>query len=162
MQIVAKENGWAMFSTMQNHYNLLYREDERELIPVCRQYGVSLIPYSPLAGGHLAHTGWDSGSRRSSSDKVLKDKYDRAKENDLQIIGRVHELSERYGVSMSQIALAWHFAKGVTAPIVGGTKISHLEEAIASTELTLKDDDVKYLEELYRPHEIVGALTPEN
>ncbi len=162
MQIVAKENGWTMFSTMQNHYNLLYREDERELIPVCRQYGVSLIPYSPLAGGHLAHTGWDSGSRRSSSDKVLKDKYDRAKENDLQIIGRVHELSERYGVSMSQIALAWHFAKGVTAPIVGGTKISHLEEAIASTELTLKDDDVKYLEELYRPHEIVGALTPEN
>ncbi len=162
MQIVAKENGWTMFSTMQNHYNLLYREDERELIPICRQYGVSLIPYSPLAGGHLAHTGWDSGSKRSSSDKVLKDKYDRAKDNDLQIIGRVHELSERYGVSMSQIALAWHFAKGVTAPIVGGTKISHLEEAIASTELTLKDDDVKYLEELYRPHEIVGALTPEN
>ncbi len=162
MQIVAKENGWTMFSTMQNHYNLLYREDERELIPICRQYGVSLIPYSPLAGGHLAHTGWDSGSKRSSSDKVLKDKYDRAKDNDLQIIGRVHELSERYGVSMSQIALAWHFAKGVTAPIVGGTKISHLEEAIASTELTLKDDDVKYLEELYRPHEIVGALTPES
>lgn len=162
MQIVAKENGWVMFSTMQNHYNLLYREDERELIPICRQYGVSLIPYSPLAGGHLTHTGWDSGSKRSSSDKVLKDKYDRAMDNDLQIIGRVHELSERYGVSMSQIALAWHFAKGVTAPIVGGTKISHLEEAIESTELTLKDDDVRYLEELYRPHEIVGALMPEN
>ncbi|MBR2255531.1 MAG: aldo/keto reductase [Candidatus Methanomethylophilaceae archaeon] len=159
MQIVAEKNGWRLFSTMQNHYNLLYREDERELIPVCRQYGVSLIPYSPLAGGHLTHTGWTSESMRSSTDKVLKDKYDRAKDNDLQIIGRVHELSERYGVSMSQISLAWHFAKGVTAPIVGGTKRKHMEEAIAATELRLSADDVRYLEELYLPHEVVGALS---
>ena len=159
MQNIADRNGWTRFSTMQNHYNLLYREDERELIPVCRQYGVSLIPYSPLAGGHLTHPGWESGSSRSGSDRVLKDKYDRAKKNDLQIIGRVQELSERYGVSMSQIALAWHYAKGVTAPIVGGTKIRHMEEAIEATELSLKDDDVRYLEELYRPHEIVGALS---
>ena len=159
MPNIADRNGWTRFSTMQNHYNLLYREDERELIPVCRQYGVSLIPYSPLAGGHLTHPGWESKSSRSGSDRVLKDKYDRAKENDLQIIGRVQELSERYGVSMSQIALAWHYAKGVTAPIVGGTKIRHMEEAIEAAELSLKDDDVRYLEELYRPHEIVGALT---
>ncbi len=158
MQIAAERNGWAMFSTMQNHYNLLYREDERELIPICRQYGVSLIPYSPLAGGHLAHTGWTSGSLRSSTDRVLADKYDRAKENDLQIIERVHELSVRYGVSMSQVSLAWHFAKGVTAPIVGGTKVSHMEDAIASIELKLSDDDIEYLEEPYLPHEIVGAL----
>jgi len=158
MQITAERNGWARFSTMQNHYNLLYREDERELIPICRQYGVSLIPYSPLAGGHLAHTGWTSGSMRSSTDGVLADKYDRAKDNDLRIIDRVHELSLRYGVSMSQISLAWHFAKGVTAPIVGGTKKSHMEEAIASVDLRLSDDDVRYLEEPYVPHEIVGAL----
>jgi len=95
---------------------------------------------------------------RSSTDKVLADKYDRAKDNDLLIIDRVHELSVRYGVSMSQISLAWHFAKGVTAPIVGGTKKSHMEGAIASTELKLSEDDVRYLEEPYAPHEIVGAL----
>ena len=78
--------------------------------------------------------------------------------NDMEIIGRVHELSERYGVSMSQIALAWHFSKGVTAPIVGGSKISHLEEAIGAVDIELKPDDIRYLEEPYRAHEVVGAL----
>jgi aryl-alcohol dehydrogenase-like predicted oxidoreductase len=116
MQIAAEKNGWTLFSAMENHYNLLYREDERELIPVTKQYGVSLMPYSPLAGGHLAHTGWKSDSKRSKTDKVLHNKYDRAKENDLQIIERVNNLAEKYNVSMTQIALAWHFAKGVTSP----------------------------------------------
>ena len=158
LQMIAERNGWEMFSTMQNHYNLLYREDERELIPVCRQYGVSLIPYSPLASGHLSHPQWDYGSKRDTTDSVRKGKYDQAKENDMEIIGRVHELSERYGVSMSQIALAWHFSKGVTAPIVGGSKISHLEEAIGAVDIELKPDDIRYLEEPYRAHEVVGAL----
>ena len=158
MQVLADENGLTRFSTMQNHYNLLYREDERELIPICEQYGVSRIPYSPLAGGHLAHSGWSTDSVRSRTDKVLKDKYDGSKDNDMEIIERVEELSKSYDVPMSQIALAWHFKKGVTAPIVGGTKVSHLNDAIASVDLDLKDDDVKYLEEPYRPHTIVGAL----
>lgn len=158
MQVLADENGLTRFSTMQNHYNLLYREDERELIPICEQYGVSRIPYSPLAGGHLAHSGWSTDSARSRTDKVLKDKYDGSKDNDMEIIERVEELSKSYDVPMSQIALAWHFKKGVTAPIVGGTKVSHLNDAIASVDLDLKDDDVKYLEEPYRPHTIVGAL----
>jgi len=158
MQVLADANGLTRFSTMQNHYNLLYREDERELIPICEQYGVSRIPYSPLAGGHLAHSGWSTDSARSRTDKVLKDKYDGSKDNDMEIIERVEELSKSYDVPMSQIALAWHFKKGVTAPIVGGTKVSHLNDAIASVDLDLKDDDVKYLEESYRPHTIVGAL----
>ena len=158
MQVLADANGLTRFSTMQNHYNLLYREDERELIPICEQYGVSRIPYSPLAGGHLAHSGWSTDSARSRTDKVLKDKYDGSKDNDMEIIERVEELSKSYDVPMSQIALTWHFKKGVTAPIVGGTKVSHLNDAIASVDLDLKDDDVKYLEEPYRPHTIVGAL----
>lgn len=143
---------------MENHYNLLYREDERELIPITKQYGVSLMPYSPLAGGHLTHTGWDSDSRRSQTDKVLHNKYDRAKDNDLQIIRRVSDLAEKYQVSMTQIALAWHFAKGVTAPIVGATNPEHFEDAVKSIDLDLTPEDIAYLEEPYRPHEIVGAL----
>ena len=159
MQMAAERNGWAKFSTMQNHYNLLYREDEREMIPICKQMGVSLIPYSPLAGGHLAHPAWIYDSERNGTDKILKDKYDSYKENDMQIIGRLTELSKEYDLPMSQIALAWHFRKGVTAPIVGGTKASHLMDAIASVDVVLKDGDVWYLEEPYHPHEIVGALT---
>ncbi len=158
MQICAEEHGWTGFSTMQNHYNLLYREDERELIPVCRQYGVSLIPYSPLASGHLAHPAWESGSARSLTDGVRRDKYDRARENDMEIVSRVSEVAGRYGVKMAQIALAWHFAKGVAAPIVGGSRISHLEDAVGAVGLRLRQDDVRYLEEPYRPHEVVGAL----
>ena len=107
MQIITEKNGWTQFSTMQNHYNLLYREDERELIPVCKQYGVSLVPYSPFAAGHLTRSTWDnSASERSMSDKVARSKYDASRAHDEQIIKRVHELSLRYGVSMAQIL--WH------------------------------------------------------
>ena len=158
MQIAAEKNGWTLFSTMQNHYNLIYREDERELIPVCRQYNVSLIPYSPLAGGHLTHIGWESGSKRSNTDKVIREKYDADKENNLLIIDRVNELAEKYNVSMTRIALAWQFARGVAAPIVGATKADHFEDAVHAVELSLPDEDVKYLESAYVPHKIVGAL----
>ena len=158
MQICAEKNGWTKFSTMQNHYNLLYREDERELIPICRQYNVSLIPYSSLAGGHLTHKGWESGSKRSDTDKVLKDKYDPEKENNLQIVERVSELAEKHGVTMTEIALAWHYAKGVAAPIVGATKVPHFDDAVRAVDLSLSDEDIKYLEEAYKPHRVVGAL----
>lgn len=158
MQIAAEKNGWTLFSTLQNHYNLLYREDERDLIPVAQQYGVSLIPYSPLAGGHLTHPEWESGSKRSQTDKVLRAKYDRAKENDMEIIGRVAELAKRLGVTMSEIALAWHFAKGVAAPIVGATNEKHFDAAVRSVDLTLSTEDVRFLEEPYRAHDVTGAL----
>ena len=158
MQIAAEKNGWTLFSTLQNHYNLLYREDERDLIPVAQQYGVSLIPYSSLAGGHLTHPEWESGSKRSQTDKVLRAKYDRAKENDMEIIGRVAELAKRLGVTMSEIALAWHFAKGGAAPIVGATNEKHFDAAVRSVDLTLSAEDVRFLEEPYRAHDVTGAL----
>lgn len=157
MQICAERNGWTKFSTMQNHYNLLYREDERELIPICEQYGVSRIPYSPLAGGHLTHKDWESGTSRSNTDKTLRAKYDHAKENDIEIIARVAELAERLGVTMTEVALAWQYKRGVAAPIVGATKVPHFDAAVRAIDLKLSDDDAAFLEEPYRPHEIVGA-----
>lgn len=158
MQVVAEKNHWTQFSTMQNHYNLLYREDERELIPVCKQYNVSLIPYSPLAGGHLTHMGWTSNKKRSQTDQTMRKKYDAYKSNDLMIIERVNEIAQKYNVSMSEVALAWHYAKGVSAPIVGATKKHHFLQATKAIDLSLTQEDVAYLEELYKPHEIVGAL----
>lgn len=158
MQVVAKEHGWTLFSTMQNHYNLLCREDEREMIPVCNQYNVSLIPYSPLAGGHLTHLNWETDTARSKTDNTLRKKYDSAKDNDLQIIKRVNQLAQKYNVSMAQISLAWLYKKGVVSPIVGATKINHFEDAVKAIDLDLSDDDCKYLEELYINHKIVGAL----
>ena len=158
MQVCAEKNGWTQFSTMQNHYNLIYREDERELIPVCRQYGVSLIPYSPLASGHLSHLGWESGTPRSNTDRTMRKKYDHARENDLQVIDRVAGLADRRGVTMSEIALAWLFAKGVAAPIVGATKIPHFDAAVRSVDLELSADEILFLEEPYRAHEVIGAL----
>lgn len=158
MQVVAKEHGWTLFSTMQNHYNLLYRENEREMIPVCNQYNVSLIPYSPLAGGHLTHLNWETDTARSKTDNTLRKKYDSAKDNDLQIIKRVNQLAQKYNVSMAQISLAWLYKKGVASPVVGATKINHFEDAVKAIDLDLSDDDCKYLEELYINHKIVGAL----
>lgn len=116
MQLSADANGWTRFSSMQNHYNLLYREDERELIPVCQQYGVSLTPYSPLASGHLTRPTWDSDSTRSTTDGTMRNKYDRGREIDMPIVTRVAELASRYDVPMADVALAWHWAKGVAAP----------------------------------------------
>jgi aryl-alcohol dehydrogenase-like predicted oxidoreductase len=158
MQICVERNGWTLFSTMQNHYNLMYREDERELIPVCEQYGVSRIPYSPLAGGHLTHRGWESGTARSNTDKTIRKKYDASKENDLEIIERVAVLAERLGVTMTEVALAWTLAKGVAAPIVGATKVPHFDAAVRAVDLTLTGEDIAFLEEPYKAHEIVGAL----
>lgn len=157
MQEVAIKNGWTLFSTMQNHYNLLYREDERELVHICDQYNVSLIPYSPLAGGHLSRITWESDTLRGKTDNVSKNKYDHAKDIDMPIIKRVKEIADKYNVSMTQVSLAWLLTK-VASPIVGSTKISHFDDAVKSLDLKLSDEDIKYLEELYRPHEIVGAI----
>ena len=161
MQVIAEKNGWTMFSTMQNHYNLLYREDERDLIQVCKQYGVSLIPYSPLAGGHLAHAGWTSDSLRSKTDKVLKGKYDSSMENDLEIIERVRQLADEKQVTMSEVALAWLYAKGVSAPIVGATKKNHFDDAVSAVDLQLTQEEVKFLEEPYKAHELTGLIRHE-
>lgn len=161
MQIAAEKNGWTLFSTLQNHYNLLYREDERDLIPVANQYGVSRIPYSPLAGGRLTRPEWECDSKRAQTDKVLRAKYDKEKQNNLEIVARVAQLAQRLEVTMSEIALAWQFTKGVAAPIVGATNAKHFDDAVRSVDLVLTPEDVKFLEEPYHAHDVTGAL-PRN
>lgn len=158
MQLVAKEHGWTPFSTMENHYNLLYREDERELIPICKQMNVSLMPYSPLAAGHLTRPSWNSDSLRSRTDRVAMGKYDRMEEQDLKVVQRVHELAQKHQCKMSQIALAWHWAKGVTVPIIGATKPQYMDDAAEALNIHLTPEEVSYLEEMYVPHPIVGAI----
>ncbi len=158
MQLAAKEHGWTQFTAMENHYNLLYREDERELIPICRQMGVSLMPYSPLAAGHLARPTWESDSLRGKTDRVAKGKYDRMEEADMVIVKRVQELAGKHGCTMSQIAIAWQWAKGIASPIIGATKTRYLDDAAGAFAVSLTAEDIAYLEEAYVPHKVVGAI----
>lgn len=158
MQLAARDNGWTPFSAMENHYNLLYREDERELIPICEQMGVSLMPYSALAAGYLARPTWNSDSLRSKTDRVAMGKYDRTEQYDIEIVKRVAELAEKHGCRMSQIALAWHWARGVASPILGATKAKYFDEAVGALDIKLSEDELNYIEELYVPHPIVGAI----
>ena len=158
MQLAAKEHGWTPFSAMENHYNLLYREDERELIPICKQMGVSLMPYSPLAAGHLARASWTSETLRGRTDRVARGKYDRMEQQDMQIVKRVSELAQKYTCNMSQIAIAWQWAKGIASPIIGATKARYFDDAVGAFDLRLTPEDIAYLEEPYVPHPIVGAI----
>jgi 1-deoxyxylulose-5-phosphate synthase len=157
MQALALQsaNGWARFVSMQNHLNLLYREEEREMLPLCRDQGIGVIPWSPLARGRLAREA-DAKTERSESDTFGTYLYRKTVEADRAVIDRVGEIAAERGVSRGQVALAWHFAKGVTAPIVGATKIEQLNDAIAAVDVQLSADDVKRLEEPYIPHPVVG------
>lgn len=157
LQNIAKDNGWAPFQSMQNHYNLIYREDERELIPVCQQFNVSLTPYSPLAGGRLTRLDWHTDTLRSKTDTTAVRKYDATEAQDYEIVKRVHEIAEKYGVKMQQIALAWQWTRGVLSPVIGTTKTSHIDDAVGALKVTLSEEDLLYLEEPYIPHKIMGA-----
>lgn len=158
MQLAARDNGWTPFSAMENHYNLLYREDERELLPICKQMKVSLMPYSPLAAGHLSRPQWKSESLRGTTDRVAMGKYDKTEAEDMQIVKRVAELAEKYNCKMSQIAIAWQWAKGILSPIIGATKTQYLDDSAGAFDIKLTAEDLAYLEEPYVPHEIVGAI----
>lgn len=158
MQLAARDNGWMPFVSMQNHYNLLYREDERELIPICSQMGVSLTPYSPLAAGRLCRKEWHTDTKRSMTDKVAVSKYDGTESEDRKIVLRVAEIAEKYGTTMTRISLALQFAKGVSSPIIGATKAKYFDDAAGSFDVKLTAEDIAYLEEPYVPHRIVGAL----
>ena len=158
MQLAAQKNGWVPFVSMQNHYNLLYREDERELIPICKEQNVARTPYSPLAAGRLSRLDWHTDTKRSQTDKTAVSKYDSTQETDYAIVLRVNELAQRYGATMTQIALAWQFMKGITSPIVGATKAKYFDDAVGAFDIKLTEADVAYLEELYVPHKVVGAL----
>jgi len=151
-----RAHGWARFVSMQNFVNLLYREEEREMIPLCRAEGVGLIPWSPLARGRLTRD-WDASTERSQSDPFGASLFARTEEADRQIAGRVAEIAAARGVPRAQIALAWVLAKPeVSAPIVGATRARHLEDAIAAVEIALTEDEIGRLEELYVPHAVTG------
>ena len=158
MQLCARDNGFTPFVSMQNHYNPLYREDERELIPVCRQMNVALTPYSPLAAGRCARSVWEADTVRSKTDVVARGKYDSTEEQDKLIAARINELAVKYGTTMTRITFAWHFAKGVTSPVVGATKAKYLDDAVGALDVKLTEEDVAYIDECYVPHRVVGAL----
>jgi aryl-alcohol dehydrogenase-like predicted oxidoreductase len=150
---LADLHGWTRFVSMQNHYNLLYREEEREMMPLCRDQGVGAIPWSPLARGRLTRP-WESSTHRSESDEFGRSLYNEA---DRPVVDRVGEIAEKRGLPRAQIALAWLLAQpGVTAPIVGATKPEHLADAVAAVDVELNDDEITSLEEPYRPHEVLG------
>lgn len=157
LQLVAKDHGWTPFVSMQNHYNPLYREDERELIPICKQMNVALTPYSPLAAGRCARENWDASTLRSQTDVVARNKYDSTEEQDKLIAMRIKEIADKYETSMTAVTFAWHFKKGVASPIVGATKEKYLDEAAKAFEVPLTEEDVAYIDELYLPHKIMGA-----
>lgn len=157
MQLAARDNGWTAFSSMQNHYNPLYREDERELIPICRQMNVALTPYSPLAAGRCARPNWEADTMRSKTDVVAHGKYDSTEEQDKTIAARIKELADKYSATMTQVTLAWHYAKGVASPVIGATKTKYLDDAAGAFNVKLTNEDVAYIDELYIPHKITGA-----
>jgi aryl-alcohol dehydrogenase (NADP+) len=150
---LADLHGWTRFVSMQNHYNLLYREEEREMKPLCIDQGIGIIPWSPLARGRLARP-WDEKTERSEQDEFGRILYS---DDDRVVVDRVGEIAERRGISRAQIGLAWLLAQpGVTAPIVGATKPRHLDDAFGALEVQLSPDEIGALTEPYRPHTIRG------
>jgi aryl-alcohol dehydrogenase-like predicted oxidoreductase len=154
----AEKHGWTRFVSMQNHLNLIYREEEREMMPLCREEKIGVIPYSPLASGRLTRDRGSESTLRSETDQIQKMKYDAMADADQKIVERVAEIAEKHGVPRVHIALAWLLQKDpVTAPIVGATKITHLEDAVGALSVKLTPEEVAYLEEPYVPHRVVGA-----
>lgn len=156
-QYTADLNGWTRFVSMQNHYNLIYREDERELLPFCQDQGVGVIPFSPLARGVLARKPAedDDETLRYQSDTLAKSRY--GQEDNLTTVRRVSKVAEKRGISMAQVALAWMYTKPyITSPIIGTTKPHHLEDALSALSVQLTADEVDQLEESYRPHPVIA------
>lgn len=157
-QYSADQHGWTRFISMQNHYNLVYREEEREMNPFCRDQGVGLIPWSPLARGFLAGNRdkiGDGPTKRAKSDEFAHQMYYTA--DDFKVLDRVKTIAGQHGVTPAQIALAWLLHQpGVTAPIIGASRMEHLEEAVAAVEIELSAEELKILEEPYQPHPILG------
>ena len=153
---LAEKEGWAQFVSIQGHYNLIFREEEREMAPYCRQEGVALTPYSALAAGRLAKRPGET-SLRLEKDAYAKFKYDATAQQDGEIIARVAELADQRGVSMTEISLAWLLTK-VAVPVVGATKFHHIDGAAKATELTLTDEEIASLEAPYTPHPLAGVM----
>jgi aryl-alcohol dehydrogenase-like predicted oxidoreductase len=153
---LSSAHGWTRLVTMQNHYNLLNREEEREMLPLCAVEGIGVIPWSPLARGRLARA-WDEETKRMATDEVSKKLYDATADADRRVVERVGEIASQRGVPRAQVALAWLLSKPViTAPIIGASKPGHLEDAVAALSLKLSPEEVAALEAPYVPHPIVG------
>jgi len=153
---VAEAHGWTKFISMQNHVNLLYREEEREMLPLCREMGIAVLPWSPLARGRLTRA-WNEGSERSRTDAYAKVLYDGTADSDRRVVEAVIAIAASRGVPPAQVALAWLLGKaGITAPIVGASRLGHLDDALAATGLTLDDAEIERLEAPYVPHPVSG------
>lgn len=157
---LAEKEGFAQFVSVQGHYNLIFREEEREMVKLCAQDNIAMTPYSALAGGRLAKRPGET-SRRLTEDSYAKSKYDATAEQDRAVILRVEELAEKHGVSMTEVSLAWLLTK-VTSPVVGATKLHHVEGAVKAVALELGDEELAYLEEPYVPHALVGVMAENN
>jgi len=155
----AEKNGWTKFVSMQNHYNLIYREDEKEMLPLCRDEKIVSTPYSPLASGRLSR-GIGADTKRTETDQIQRSKYGSTETEDQVIIQRVAELAQKRGITRSQVSLAWLMQKGCL-PVIGSTKIAHLEDSAGAIGITLSQEETAFLEEQYVPHKIVGPLAPE-
>jgi len=154
---LADRHGWTRFVSMQNYYNLLYREEEREMMALCQAEGVGVIPWSPLGRGRLARPWQGESTKRLETDQFGKALYSHTEENDRKIIDRLGELSEKRGVPRAQLAIAWMLSKPyITAPIVGATKPNHLTDAVAALSVKLTAEEIASLEELYAPHPVLG------
>jgi aryl-alcohol dehydrogenase-like predicted oxidoreductase len=154
---LADRHGWTRFVSMQNHYNLLYREEEREMLPLCRAEGIGVIPWSPLARGRLARPWQSEQTKRSETDAFGNRMYAKTEEADKGVVDRLAELAQQRGVAQATLALAWMLAKpGITAPIVGASKAHHLEDAVAALDMKLTEEEVARLEEPYVPHPVLG------
>lgn len=153
---IAEQNGFAKFVSIQGHYNLIFREEEREMAKLCAEDNIAMTPYSALAGGRLSKRPGET-SKRLEEDSYAKGKYDATAEQDGRIIARVAELADKHGVSMTEVSLAWLLTK-VTAPVVGATKLRHIEGAAKAVDLELTAEELAYLEEPYVPHKLVGVM----
>jgi len=161
-QAVAQAHNWTKFVSMQNHLNLLYREEEREMMPLCEDQNIAVTPYSPLASGHLTRPTWNGDTKRSRTDKAAVSKYDNAEQNDMEIVKRVNEVAKKYHATMAQIALAWILQKKqVVAPIIGATKPDHLASSVDALRIQLAPADIEYMEAPYQPHAVVGAFSKQ-
>ena len=158
--MIARKNGWAEFISIQNHYNLIYREEEREMIQLLEEEKIVMTPYSPLAAGRVCRLYTDEKTKRSSNDPGNVRKYEHAKDVDTPVIQRIKEVADKKKVTMAQVSLAWILSKPlVVSPVIGCTKISQLEELCQVFKIKLTEEEIKYLEELYVPHKTVGALS---
>jgi len=158
MQNIAEKNGWTKFISMQNHYNPIYREEEREMIPLCQDRKVALIPWSPLAGGRCAHP-WGTQTARVVIDEVSKWVWDSTNDLDKVVIDNIEKLAKVRGISMAQMSLAWMLSKPfITSPIVGTTSVQHVEEAVAALDIQLTVDEINALEKPYVTHPVLGMM----